>query len=517
MTMTWVVLLAGVLIACVLFALYRFLTAPPKGTPIKYKPGKTLIGYGQELRSTQKKVRKIFLDDKIRSGHTIVFGTTGVGKSRLAEKMIESDIKRGLSVAVIDPKGDNALLSKIVETADRVGRLGEIILVTPIFPQFSARMDPLSHYYMPEEIVSHIVSGIKSKEQFFVDIAQEVCMVIVQALIIFAEDHGEVPEINVAAILERCSYQDLANMLQQLEKSTSPKAFELVSILKRMLQSPQDYFSKISNSLRTTLTTLSTGNIGSIIGTARSNIFMERLEAGKSVILVVQTGSLLTRHAAHIVGKMLISMIQSFVGRVLASDRVINPPLALYLDEIGSVLYIGIEDIFAKGRAANLWCHGFAQSLADLEAKIGPETAKQIKENCNTQIYMKASDLATAQEVSDFSDTKLVLSPILHLGGGITSKEDEVPVIRVHDMKNLGKRQFYLFTYDGLYKGIVGTVDPSRVKVVIPQLEKGAALGLFSGSQIDYGNLIAAHPEQTDGDEDLATSAESKENEVVSA
>jgi len=458
-----------------------------------YKPGKTFIGNGYELRAGKKKVRKIYLEDKYRSGHFLCFGTTGVGKSRLAEKMIESDIKRGLSVAVIDPKGDNALFSKIVETADKAGRLNELILVTPIFPQFSARLDPLSHYYMPEEIVSHIVSGIKSKEQFFVDIAQEVCMVIVQALLIFAEELCEEPEINVAAILERCSYPDLYNMRKQLENIKTPgaviKAHELIGILSRMLQSPQEYFSKISNSLRTNLTTLSTGNIGQIIGKAKSNKFLERLESGKRVILVVQTGSLLTRHAAHIVGKMLISMIQSFVGRVLASDRVISPPLALYLDEIGSVLYIGIEDIFAKGRAANLWCHGFAQSLADLEAKIGPETAKQINENCNTKVYMKASDLETAQYVSDFSDTKLVLSPILHLGGGITSKEDEVPVIRTHDMKNIRKREFFMFSYESLFKGIVANVFPAKIKVNIPTLEKGAALGMFSASQVDYGNL----------------------------
>ena len=40
-----------------------------------------------------------------RVGHTLILGTTRVGKTRLAEILIAQDIRRGDVVIVFDPKG----------------------------------------------------------------------------------------------------------------------------------------------------------------------------------------------------------------------------------------------------------------------------------------------------------------------------------------------------------------------------------------------------------------------------
>ena len=96
------------------------------------------------------------------------------------------------------------------------------------------------------------------------------------------------------------------------------------------------------------ITSLSSGSVGEIIGKDPANKFIERLEAEESVMLVVQTGSLLTRKTAHIMARVLLSMVQSFVGRVLASQNKIDPPLAVHVDEASNVLYFGIDDLFNK-------------------------------------------------------------------------------------------------------------------------------------------------------------------------
>ncbi len=82
----------------------------------------------------------------------------------------------------------------------------------------------------------------------------------------------------------------------------------------------------MSSSLRTVLTALSVGSVGKVIGKADANPFIEMLERGKRVILVIQTGSLLTRRTAHIIARVLLSMVQSFVGRVLAGGGAITLP-----------------------------------------------------------------------------------------------------------------------------------------------------------------------------------------------
>ncbi len=99
--------------------------------------------------------------------------------------------------------------------------------------------------------------------------------------------------------------------------------------------------SKVASSLRIALTELTSGNVGQIIGKADENRV-------RGIILVVQQGSLLTKQAAYPAGKVIISMIQAFVGRVYSSGRNVSPSLVMNIDEAQSVLYHGIEDLFAK-------------------------------------------------------------------------------------------------------------------------------------------------------------------------
>src|SRR6266568_7878356 len=107
---------------------------------------------------------------------------------------------------------------------------------------------------------------------------------------------------------------------------------------------------------------LTTGNIGKIVGKADDNRFLKRLESGKPVILVCQIGSLVVQEAAFTLGKVILSMIQSFIGRVYMSNRKkVHPELCIHIDEAQSVLHPGVEDLFSKGGSANCWITAYTQ------------------------------------------------------------------------------------------------------------------------------------------------------------
>ena len=432
---------------------------------------KTFLGYGYRLDELHR-VKKIKLKDADRKGHLFCFGSTRIGKTRLIELMMEQDIRKGYSVALFDPKGDIDLFSKIVQVAYEENRQNDLCLVTPIFPHCSARMDPLAYYYMPEELVSHVVSGIKAREEFFINIAYETTFVIVQALLFFAKIKNEKVTLNFNVVKERASYRDLKNLEEQLrDYENDPEAEEILVSLRQILASPQDYFGKVSSSLRTVLTSLSAGSVGAIIGKARANSFVRRLEQGRRVILIVQTGSLLTRKTAHIVARVLLSMIQSFVGRVYLSGEKISPPLCIYMDEASNLLYMGVEDLFNKSGGAGVWVHAFTQSIADIEAEIGPPSARKILDNTNTKVFMRVNDPMTADYIADYSGMKRRFSPLLSLGGGITVREVEEPNVRPEDVLNLQLRDFYMFSFAGAYRGRVGQVKPPYFRVKYPRLE----------------------------------------------
>ena len=432
---------------------------------------KTYLGYGYNLQ-TPGKVKKISLKDSDRKGHLFGFGSTRIGKTRLIELMMEQDIRKGYSLVVFDPKGDIDIFSKIVQIAYEENRQDELCLVTPIFPDCSAKMDPLAYYYMPEELVSHVVSGIKAKEEFFINIAYETTFVIVLSLLFFARIKNERPNLNFNSVKERASYTDLKNLEAQLKDyENDPEAEEILATLRQILASPQDYFSKVSSSLRTVLTSLSAGSVGAIIGKAKANNFIKRLEQGKRVILIVQTGSLLTRKTAHIVARVLLSMIQSFVGRIYLSGRTITPPLCLYMDEASNLLYMGVEDLFNKAGGAGVWIHAFTQSIADIEAELGPANARKILDNTNSKVFMRVNDPNTANYIADYSGMVKRYSPILSLGGGITVREVEEPNVRPESVLNLQLRDFYMFTFEGAFKGKAGFVKEPYLKVMYPRVE----------------------------------------------
>lgn len=431
----------------------------------------TYLGDGYNVKDPKMKLMPVGvgLPDADRKGHFWCFGTTRVGKTRLMEEMIVQDIMKGNSVVVIDPKGDIELLRNIVITAFIAGRHRDLVFISPVYPEYSAFIDPLSYYYMPEELVGHIVSGVETgKEPFFYNVAYEISLMVVLSLLAKARlSDQEKPHFSLLDVKNIISHQDLTKLKLQIDEfmGIDPSLQQLSNDLAKILESPQDYYSKVSSSLRVALTELTSGNIGKIIGSTDTNRFLRKLEGDdpmcrmkdgkpvKSVIFVAQLGSLMTRKAAFTLGKIIISMIQSFTGRVFSSGQTVDPPLALYIDEAQSVLYYGIEDLFAKAGGANVWIHGFSQSVNQMYAALGKDTAKSILDNTNTKIFMRVPDVDTAQYASHHFGTKKVLSPILSSGGGVSTREEEVDAVEYDNFLNLAPRLFYMLTYKGTFKG----------------------------------------------------------------
>jgi hypothetical protein len=285
-----------------------------------------------------------------------------------------------------------------------------------------------------------------------------------------AIDAGSRGSFNLNDIKNHISHNDLEKLKDRLEYIDTPEARQLVMDMKKILATPADYYSKVASSLRVALTELTSGNVGRIIGKGDENRFIDRLEQGKGVILVVQLGSLLTKRAAYTAGKVIISMIQAFVGRRYSSDRTITPPLTLHLDEAQSVLYHGIEDLFAKAGGAGMYIHGYCQSISQLYAEIGMDRANAILDNCNTKLFMRVPDSKTARYVSTHLGEKRSYSPIISLGGGLSIRETEEVRINHTEILNMDPRQFFLTTYSGMFRGITADVEDSAIKVIFPDI-----------------------------------------------
>lgn len=435
----------------------------------KKKTDGIILGHGVDLNGDKNKLQKIILSDKNRAGHFFCCGSTRVGKSRLAEHIIETDLRAGRSLVLVDPKGDIELFSKIVQVAYELGREDELIFINPLYPDLSAKTDPLLFYAQPEELVSHVVSGIDSKEAFFLNVAEEVTSSIVNAILVL-QKHGNQTYLNFSSILDKCSHSGLLQLSEMLSNYHSEEAREVKSFIDIQLQSPPDFFSKISSSLRTVLHSLSTGMMGKIVGKAQKNNFIKQLEEEKRVIVVIQTGSLITRRTAGTLARVLISTIQTFVGRRFASGKRLSTPLSLVIDEFSNAAYMDIVELFNKAGGSGVWITALTQSIADLNRVIGPEATRQVLDNTNSKLFLRVNDPETADFISSCFSEKKYFSPIVSLNDNLMIREAKEMLVEPGKAMNLPARHFWYSGFEGYYRGITADVESSYLDIIFPDL-----------------------------------------------
>lgn len=430
----------------------------------------TLVGYGYPVGCPGRHV-PLQISDRERCRHTFVFGTTGVGKTRLSEQLIVQDLLKGYSVVYIDPKGDQQIFSTIYAAAQQAGRLDELMLVTPVFPQYSVKIDPLSTFFMPDELVGHVISGVSAgRDPFFRNIAKEITTAVISAELLLTQEGKRNNPLNFDLVRRLIRRETMQETVRDLRGLHTPEAQSVIGMLDDILNAPQDYYGKISSSLRTALMELSAGSMGAIIGQADSNRFISLLEQGKPVIVVVHTGALITREASATLGKVLLSMIQSFVGRILLSDRGrVTPPLAIYLDEAQSVMYPGVDELFAKAGAADVMLTAFAQSVSQVYASAGELYGRCILDNTNTKLFMRCADAETARYGVDHFGEQRVLQGVFG-NGQVTTRETRESVLQATDLLGLPPRVFYLIGYQGRFVGKTIDAPPDAVRIRFPSV-----------------------------------------------
>jgi type IV secretory pathway TraG/TraD family ATPase VirD4 len=432
---------------------------------------KTYIGRGHRLVQRDKEI-DIAINDADLSGHFWCFGTTRVGKTRMIENIVEQSINKGYSVVIIDPKGDVELFSKITQVALEAKREDDLMLLSPIFPQYSIQLNPLEHYYMIEELVGHLIAGIEvGKEPFFFNVAYETSLMIVQAFMVLTKkEYGE--RFNFNDVKDVVSHHDLETLQKKVETiAVDDSTRQLATDLKKIVDSGQDYYNKVSSSLRVALMELTSGNIGQVIGHARGNPVIDRLESGKGVILVAQVGSLITRKAAFTVGKVLISMLQAYTGRIFSSGRKVQPTLQIIMDEAQNVLYKGIDDFFAKAGGANVQLFGFCQSVNQIYAMLDRSFGNSILDNTNNKGFMRVPDSETAEYVCRHFGVEKQMTSMMSTSGVLNIRETEADVLKVEDVLNLGRREFFMLNYDGAYFGKTNAVSDLYIDVIYPRAE----------------------------------------------
>ncbi len=340
--------------------------------------------------------RDLFLPPDLLGQHVLVLGTTGVGKTRMLELLATSAIRRGDATAIVDPKGDDRLLARVMEECRRANR--PFALIAPPYPAASVKYNPLERFADVREIGDRVAALLPSggDAEPFRNFGWELIATVAAALVRFdrpvtlaglrqygIEDPWTLPRELFPGV------KDPDKLAAKARAMKSPELDALVALASR----PRDHGLKMASSLLPVLAKLTAGSNRELLSTPGWSWAEFDRSRGVAYFFL---GSLLGADTASAIAKLALLDFQSHLGARYAYGQ--GGPITLVVDELADVVTPSFISCLNKGRGAGARLVLAGQTLADLEAALGSQArARQVAGNVNTIVQFRAQSQEDAE------------------------------------------------------------------------------------------------------------------------
>ncbi|MDE1486568.1 type IV conjugative transfer system coupling protein TraD [Xenorhabdus bovienii] len=483
------------------------------------------VGGNPAIHGIEPQEADVFMDLRERVGHTLVMGTTRVGKTRLAELLITQDIRRGEVVIVFDPKGDADLLRRIWAEAHRVGRGNELSLFHLGWPEISARYNAVGRFGRVSEVASRLAGQLSGEgnSAAFREFAWRFVNIVARALValghrpdyqlitryvnniseLYQRYATKVMEDRMPALLSQINHylgtlkekdvprnmqgQPDALRLWAMEMTLSSDAGKqlydpILDGLRSAVRYDRTYFDKIVASLLPLLEKLTTGKIAELLSPDYLNmtdmrpIFDWEQVIRKNGIVYIGLDALSDSDVASAVGNSMFADLVSVAGQIYKYGMNAGLPVRhdgklainLHCDEFNELMGDEFIPLINKGGGAGMQVTAYTQTSSDIEARIGsPAKTAQVMGNFNTLIMLRVRDNRTAELLTSQLPEMEIYSKTL-----VSGHSDIADVEQGQD--------FTSSTQDR-----VGTVKtPLVTPAEMINLPKGQAFALLEGGQL---------------------------------
>ncbi|MEZ2743777.1 type IV conjugative transfer system coupling protein TraD [Halopseudomonas bauzanensis] len=412
------------------------------------------VGGNPAIHAVEWKEQDAWMPLGERVGHTLVEGTTRVGKTRMAEVMITQDIHRSSQDVVIcfDPKGDADLLVRMYIEAVRAGRQNEFYVFHLGWPALSARYNAVGRFGRLSEVATRIANALPNEgnSAAFREFAWRFVNIVNRAR--HALGHRPSYEqiladvVNIDGLLVEYAEQRLEAALPgawahvaefegRLNDRNWPRNMlgrdKRVVALIQYLQSPdvsikdpvlegllsavrydKTYFDKIVASLLPLLEKLTSGRINELLSPDYDDledtrpIFDWLQVIRKRGIVYVGLDALSDFEVAQAIGNSMFADLVSVAGHIykFGVDDGLPAPVSgkvainLHCDEFNELMGPEFIPLVNKGGGAGIQVTAYTQTVSDIEARIGSAAkAGQVIGNFNNLIMLRVREDKTAE------------------------------------------------------------------------------------------------------------------------
>jgi len=400
--------------------------------------------------------RPVTMNIADRVGHTLVLGTTRVGKTRLAELLITQDIYRGDVVIVIDPKGDADLLTRMYMAAKKAGREDNFYLFHLGFPEISARYSPVSSFTRITEVANRIAKSLPGEGQSaaFRDFVWRYVNIIAQAMNALGRkvDYQQIREYgqNIEPLIKDymtmlaakhdpegyegrvrwilAAFNDQDNKAYRVSREMSNRDRSVVALwqyckdenifdtiasgLSRTYEYDRGYYDKLVSSLLPLMDKLTSGKTAELLSPdyldendTRPIFDWETVIRTKSIVYV-GLDALTDAEVAGAVGNSMFADLTSRAGYIYKSGVNANLPdfdtkdvkVSIHADEFNELIGDEFIPLLNKAGGAGFQVTAYTQTWSDVEARLGNKAkAGQVEGNLNTMIMLRVREIETAE------------------------------------------------------------------------------------------------------------------------
>lgn len=490
---------------------------------IKRKLENTQVGGNPMIHGVEPREEDIFMNLSDRVGHTLVLGTTRVGKTRLLEILVAQDISRGDTVIVFDPKGDAELLRRMVFEAKRAGREEDLVIFHLGFPDVSSRYNPIGNFARVTEVANRLANQLpdNGESAAFKEFSWRFVNIIAQALVSLGERptyrHIRRYILDFHSLLERYAqlkltefdphWQEKVNTIlssrltnknlkantkkmQRLDSiceyiDASHYQDEVLTALRSACEYDKTYYDKITASLLPLLEKLTTGQSAHLISPEYLDLKDDRpvfdwmqVIRGKKIVYV-GLDALSDSTVASAVGNSMFSDLCSVAGQLykygvgedMSSEKAskIFHPVCIHADEFNELIGEDFIPLLNKAGGAGVQVTAYTQTWSDVEAQLRNKAqAGQVGGNLNTIICLRVLDEDTAKMVTDKLPQRVVIKTLMQVSS-------------VSDSAQLGSSQDFTSNNEDRISTLeVPMLSPND----LIQLPKGQAFVLLNGGQL---------------------------------
>lgn len=393
------------------------------------------------IHGVEAKEETLYTPIKHLEGNTMVWGTTGSGKTRLLELIICQEIERGSKdgtpsvVIIIDPKGDRDLRQAAQRGCSMAGRPDAFMHFHPAFPSRSVRIDPLANWNRPTQIASRIAALLPSEGggDVFTSFSWMAVNNIVQAVVYIDQRptlytlrrHLEGgPEGLLMRTLEvhfdrvcpswqedvqpymgkkkgrEAILQAYVRFYQEqiAEQHSEPAVDGLIN----MFEHDGQHFGKMIASLMPIMNMLTSGELRGLLSPNLDDRHDPRPWTDShsminlSQVVYVGLDSLSDTTIGSAIGSILLADLASVAGDIYNSGEEDPIRVTLIIDEAAEVVNQPVIQLANKARGAGFNLILASQTFPDLIDRMGSEPkARMLVGNTNNMIALRTKDRVT--------------------------------------------------------------------------------------------------------------------------